>query len=39
MALPIHYLTTKGMKKFWKRWKEDQMMRNWDDTNQTDYDM
>jgi len=28
-----------GMKKVWKRWKEDQLKRNYEDTNQTGYDM
>ena len=35
----IPFLTTKGMKKFWKSRKYNQMTRNDEDTNQTYYDM
>jgi len=35
----ITFLTTKGMKKFWKSWKWNKMTRNGEDTNQIVYDM
>jgi len=33
------FLTTKRMKKSWNSWKQNQLTRNWDDTNQIFYDM
>jgi hypothetical protein len=32
-------LTTKGLKKFWYSWMQNQLKRNWEDTNQNGYDM